>query len=117
MEAARLIGPGQVVWESAADPKLEGDGAVLIRTVNATICGSDLHNIFAGTSLETFPARHGYPGHESVGEVLESSMAGVAPGDLVLAVPDLSCCAAFAELQLVPERFVVRIDQPAKRDD
>jgi threonine dehydrogenase-like Zn-dependent dehydrogenase len=116
MEAARLVDRGQVIWETAPDPRIQ-EPAVLIRTINATICGSDLHNIFGATNLETFPCRYGYPGHESVGEVLESRVPGVEPGSLILSVPDLSCAAAFAELQVVPQRFIVPLPQSSLRDD
>jgi 2-desacetyl-2-hydroxyethyl bacteriochlorophyllide A dehydrogenase len=110
MKAARLLEPGRVEWQDAPEPTVDGPGQVLVRTKWATICGSDLHNIFAGTTLDPYPCRFGYPGHESVGEVVESTADGIEPGQLVLSVPDLSCSAAFADLQLVPERFIVPID-------
>lgn len=111
MKAARLMDNGLVIWEQAPDPELKGPGEVLIRTTSAAICGSDLHNIFAATTTETYPCRPGYPGHESVGQVVESSMPGVLPGQVILAVPDLSCAAAFAELQWLPERFVLPLPE------
>jgi threonine dehydrogenase-like Zn-dependent dehydrogenase len=96
---------------------VDGPGQVLIRTRWATICGSDLHNVFAGTTTDPYPCRFGYPGHESVGEVVESSAQGIEAGQMVLAVPDLSCAAAFADLQLVPERFIVPIPGAGHLDD
>jgi L-iditol 2-dehydrogenase len=107
VKAAQLIEPGRVECVEVPTPEDCADGEVILRTVEATICGSDLHNIFAGTSLEDYPSRPGYPGHESVGEVVLSRVPGVQPGDLILAVPDLSCSAAFAEYQVVPAHFLV----------
>jgi L-iditol 2-dehydrogenase len=112
VKAAQLIEPGRVECVDVPDPDDCADGEVILRTVEATVCGSDLHNIFAGTSLEDYPSRPGYPGHESVGEVVLSRVPGVQPGDLILAVPDLSCSAAFAEYQVVPARFIVPLPPP-----
>lgn len=114
MRAAQMLAEGEVKCVDAAVPELDAEPGVVVRTRVATVCGSDLHNVFAGTSLETLPCRPGYPGHESTGEVVASNMPGVVLGDAILAVPDLSCSAAFAEYQHVPARFVVPI--PAEKD-
>jgi L-iditol 2-dehydrogenase len=106
MRALRLIGRGKLTVDEVPVPA-PANGEVLIRTSHAAVCGSDLHTIFH--SDYTGPVRAGYPGHESVGEVLESRSSRFAPGDVVLAVPDTTCFASFADYQVVPERFLLRI--------
>ena len=106
MRTLRLVGTGRIIAEDAAVPGL-AEGEVLVRTSFASVCGSDLHNIFH--SEHAHPEPPGYPGHESVGEVVESRSARFAPGDTVLAVPDITCFASFADYQAVPERFLLKI--------
>jgi threonine dehydrogenase-like Zn-dependent dehydrogenase len=113
MRAAYLVGQGVVEWGEAPEPEPNGPNQVLVRTDVATVCGSDLHNIFAGTNADPYPCRAGFPGHESVGTVVASTSPDFSVGDAVLSVPDLSCAAAFADLQLVPDHFVV----PLPRSD
>lgn len=117
MKAAQMVADGVVICADVAQPELTATPGVVMRSTIATVCGSDLHNVFSGTSLETLPCRPGYPGHESVGEVVASNLDGVKAGDMILAVPDLSCSAAFAELEHVPARFVVPLPAGAYRDE
>jgi L-iditol 2-dehydrogenase len=53
-----------------------------------------------GTVRGNRPA--GNPGHEGVGEVVESQCDSLAPGDLVLTVPDAFAGRCFAEFQTLP---------------
>ena len=81
--AAQLVELGRVECvEAEVEPLRDGD--VLVRTRYASICGSDLHIVYDG--IETAPPQWvpGYPGHEGVGEVLESRSDALQPGDLVL---------------------------------
>lgn len=113
MRAVRLVKPGQVTVEDAAEPA-RGESTVLVRTLYASICGSDLHSIYADPEAD-FPCPPGYPGHEAVGEVVESGGSAVfAPGDLVLTVPHPREAATFAEFQVLPEQFLVGL--PAGAD-
>ena len=79
MKAARWVGLGRVECEDVPVPPV-ADGEVLVRTVYASICGSDLHEVFFETPPPSMPA--GHPGHESVGEVVESRCPGLRPGGL-----------------------------------
>lgn len=75
------------------------DGEILVRTAYASVCGSDLHAVFGHAPAQ--PAAPGYPGHESVGEVVESRCPGFEPGDYVLTAPfavDGRCLAEFQAL-------------------
>lgn len=108
MQAGRLIRPGEMVIEDVATPTLTGAGQVLVRNVVSTICGSDVHLVFAARELPDC-VRPGYPGHESVGVVAESSEPAFVEGDLVLAVPNLAHAGGFAEYQLLPSTMVLEL--------
>ena len=84
MKAARWVDLGQVVCEEVPVPSIS-DGEILVRTAYASICGSDLHQVFLSKPPPDSPP--GHPGHESVGEVVESRCAGFEPGDRVLIAP------------------------------
>lgn len=107
MRAAHLVAPGRVTVEDV-DVPVRGDSTVLIRTRLASICGSDLHSVF-GERTSVFPCMPGYPGHESVGEVIESRSDAFAPGDWVLAVPEPDESTAFAEYQSITDGFLVSL--------
>lgn len=111
MRASRLVGPGRIEVQELARPE-PADGQVLVRTLRASICGSDLKHVFGQVGPTSFPTRPGYPGHEGIGEVVESRAAGFAAGELVLTVPDGTCSATFADYQAIPSRFLV----PLPRD-
>lgn len=101
MRAARLVAPARVEVDDAPSP-VPGDGEVLVRMRAASICGSDVHVVFDGfADPEQLPARPGFPGHEGVGQVLESRSVGFEPGDLVLTVPPPAVAGCFAELQAI----------------
>jgi L-iditol 2-dehydrogenase len=106
MKAARWVDLGRVVCEDAPEPSV-ADGEILVRTVYASICGSDLHVVYGGAPPR--PAAAGYPGHESVGEVVESRCRGFEPGDLVLTVPFAVDGRCLAEFQAIPGAACVRL--------
>lgn len=108
MKASVLVRPGEVLTTSVAMPSISGNGQVLVRNLVSTICGSDVHIVFA-TDVVPETIRPGYPGHESVGVVAESSDPAFAQGDLVLAVPNLAHAGGFAEYQLLPSSMVIRL--------
>jgi L-iditol 2-dehydrogenase len=99
MKAARWVDKGRVVCEDVPAPSV-ADGQVLLRTAYASICGSDLHSVFLNTPPELGPP--GYPGHESVAEVVESRCPGFEPGDRVLTVPHAIDGRCLAEFQALP---------------
>jgi L-iditol 2-dehydrogenase len=106
MKAARWVGLGRVECEDVPVPAV-ADGEVLVRTVYASICGSDLHEVFFETPPPSMPA--GHPGHESVGEVVESRCPGLVPGDCVLTVPHAADGRCLAEFQALPGSACVRL--------
>lgn len=105
MQAARLVGPGRVVVEEVQTPSITGPGQVLVHNLVSTICGSDVHVVY-GAPVDD-GNRPGYPGHESVGVVADSSDPAYSPGDLLLAVPNLAHAGGFADYQLLPGGLVL----------
>lgn len=106
MRAARLLGRGRLEMQEVPVPEI-ADGQVLVRTRLASICGSDLKSVYSELGPAEFPCRPGFPGHEGVGDVLESRSPEFAPGDVVLTVPDRQWKATFADYQVVPAQFLV----------
>ncbi len=102
MAAARLVEPGKVVCEQA--PVFEPEqGQVVVKNLMAAICGSDLHQVFFDSFLpQNLPAEPGWPGHEGLGEVVESRFDGLQPGDKVLTVPGAGFQRCFADYQTLP---------------
>jgi L-iditol 2-dehydrogenase len=97
---------GRVVCEDAPVPSV-ADGQILLRTAYASICGTDLHSVFFNAPPQ--PGAAGYPGHESVGEVVESRCPGFEPGDCVLTVPHAADGRCLAEYQALPGSACIRL--------
>jgi L-iditol 2-dehydrogenase len=110
MKAARWVDVGRVVCEDVPAPPV-ADGQVLVRTAYASICGSDLHSVFGEPPPQ--PQEAGHPGHESVGEVVESRCPGFEPGDHVLTVPHAVDGRCLAEYQALPGSFCIRLPATA----
>lgn len=106
MKAARWVGLGRVVCDDVPVPPV-ADGEILVRTAYAAICGSDLHSVFLTQPPPSVPA--GHPGHESVGEVVESRCPGFEPGDQVLTVPFSPDGRCLAEYQAIAGASCVRL--------
>ena len=109
MRASLLRAPGIIECVEAPEPEPE-PGQVLIRTVCAALCGSDLHHVFLPLRDDSFPCPHGFPGHEGVGEVVESRAEGFAPGQAVLTVPDIGHAGCFADYQVLGPEFLLPLD-------
>lgn len=93
-----------------ADGQGPTDGQVLLDTYRSSICGSDLHLVYKkGMYRGEFPAPPGWPGHESVGTVVESRSDDFKPGDWVLAAPPPGVSRSYAERQVVAARSLVRL--------
>lgn len=75
MDAAVVVGPDLVETRRVATPTVSGPGQLVIRNLVSTICGSDVHVLRHAVAGE--PHRPGYPGHESVGVVVETSDTAV----------------------------------------
>ena len=110
MKAARWVDVGRVVCEDVPVPSV-ADGEILLRTAYASICGSDLHSVFL--SAPPRPGAAGYPGHESVGEVVESRCPGFEPGECVLTVPHAADGRCLAEFQALPGSACIRLPATA----
>lgn len=95
-----------MVCEDVPMPSV-ADGEILLRTAYASVCGSDLHVVFGGAPPQ--PGEPGYPGHESVGEVVESRCPGFEPGDFVLTVPFAVDGRCLAEYQVLPGSACIRL--------
>ena len=108
MRAARLVEPGRIVCEETEVRPLN-QGELLVKTLRASICGSDLHVVFMGLTMFPPPAPPGFPGHEGVGEVVESLDGQFAAGDLVLTCPWPTEAGCFAEYQTISAGFCLKL--------
>ena len=83
-----VVYPGRIAVE-AADIPAPGPDEVLVRTLAAGVCGSDLHAARGRHPFVPLPYR---PGHEVVG-VIEAVGSAVEemPGQRVIVEPDLPC--------------------------
>jgi L-iditol 2-dehydrogenase len=106
VKAARWVDVGRVVCDEAPVPAV-ADGQLLVRTAYASICGSDLHSVFLNVPPQ--PSAAGHPGHESVGEVVESRCRGFEPGDRVLTVPHAAAGRCLAEFQSLPGSACIQL--------
>jgi len=107
--AGQMVELGRVEFvEAPVEPLRDGD--LLVRSRLASICGSDLHVVNHG--IDTAPELWvpGYPGHEGVGEVVESRAPGFAAGDRVLVAPPVPQSRCFAEWQRVRAGSTVRLE-------
>lgn len=108
MRAARLVENGRMACE--ATPMFEPEeGQVVVKNQMAAICGSDLHQVFFGAYGVKMPAEPGWPGHEGVGEVIESRYEGLKPGDKVLTVPGAGFQRCFADYQTLPGHWCLQL--------
>ncbi len=99
MKAGQVVAPERIEIVEAERPDLALERTnpdalrdlVLVRTVNAAICGSD-HPLFTGPA--NYPAPPGLSLHESIGIIEKSWANGCREGDLVLALPQGSSAMA-----------------------
>jgi L-iditol 2-dehydrogenase len=107
VRAGQVVGPGRFEVVEVPDP-VPDDGQILVAMRSASICGSDLHRVFA-TDPTPFPLPPGRPGHEGVGRVVESRSPLHSPGDWVLTVPVAGDGGAYAELAVVGGDFAIAL--------
>jgi len=115
MRASLLRAPGAIECVETAEPE-PAPGQVLVKMVCASLCGSDLHHVFLPLLDNAFPCPHGYPGHEGVGEVVESRAEGFAAGQAVLTVPDIGHAGCFADYQVLGPEFMLPLDSAMARE-
>jgi L-iditol 2-dehydrogenase len=114
LRAAFVPEPGRVEVGDFPVPVAGADGEVVVRMERASICGSDVHAVYHGFHNPEWLGRPGYPGHEGVGEIVDSRSARFPTGVRVLTVPVGSAGGCFAEYQLLDEDHVVPL--PADGD-
>ena len=111
MRAGRMVGVNDMRCEEAPIPAIEAD-QILVKTRMASICGSDLHVVCHGAGIRfDMPCKHGYPGHEGIGEVVESNHAGVAVGTEVLCFPNAAYSEGFSEYQRMHGKYVLPLPE------
>ena len=107
MRATRMVDVGQMICEEIEIPDIS-DSQVLIKSEMASICGSDLHVVMMGAGLNhAFPCPHGYPGHEGIGQIVESKVSGLDEGQHVLTFPNPPVGECFNEYQRVGANYCV----------
>jgi len=115
MRAAVVVEKGVVRCDEVEIPR-PAIGEVLVRTRAASICGSDLHMVNTGWAMHAFPAIAGHPGHEAVGEVVESLSDKFASGDVVLTTPHIWNSRCFADYQVVDDAHVLKLEPDVDLD-
>jgi L-iditol 2-dehydrogenase len=116
MRVGRLVAKGQMVCEQVTI-RPPDEGELLVKTLQASICGSDLHVIYDDVAMFDPPAPPGFPGHEAIGEVIESRSARFSTGDRVLTCPWPDVAGCFADYQTISAAFCLplpRYDGPVE---
>ena len=108
MRAAVAADLGIIRCEEVQVPSIDGN-EVLVHTLAASICGSDLHMLDTGWAMHAFPAMAGHPGHEAMGQVVQSRSDRIAEGDLVLTIPHIWNSRCFADYQAVDDAHVLKL--------
>jgi threonine dehydrogenase-like Zn-dependent dehydrogenase len=89
MRQLTYVGPDELDWREAPEPRLDSDVGALVRPVAVATCDLDAL-IIAGTS----PFQPPFPlGHECVAEVIDvgDGVSSIAPGELVSVPFQISC--------------------------
>ena len=108
MRAARMVELGRMACEEIAVTPPQPE-ELLVRNNLSAICGSDLHIVFDGIVTMPDGAPHGWPGHEGVGEVIESRDDNFKPGDRVLTCPSGPNSRCFADFQTIPGAMCLKL--------
>lgn len=90
MKALQLVSPRTFNVVDAPMPNL-GDGVperMVIRTRWVSMCGSDIPFFTGSKRHGNYPYAPGFPIHECVGQVIESTSVSLQPGDHVIAIPE-----------------------------
>jgi L-iditol 2-dehydrogenase len=110
MRAGRLVDVGQMVCEET-EVWAPGEGDLVVKSSYASICGSDLHFVCHGVDLPPMPCNHGFPGHEGIGQVVESHHPDFSPGDVVLTVPNAAVGTCFNEYQTIGASYCLTVPE------
>lgn len=116
MRAATITAPGVVEVRDFEVPQVTARGQLLVRMLRASICGSDVHSAYHDFHNPVALGLPGYPGHEGVGEVVQSQSDSIPVGALVLTVPVGNIGGCFAEYQLITDSQVIVLPDDADID-
>jgi L-iditol 2-dehydrogenase len=106
-----MVGVNDMRCVETEIPPIEAD-QILVKTHMASICGSDLHVVCHGAGVGyPLPCKHGYPGHEGIGEVVASNHAGVEVGTHVLCFPFAGTAEGFSEYQRMHGKYVLPLPE------
>ncbi|HEX9115107.1 MAG TPA: zinc-binding dehydrogenase [Anaerolineae bacterium] len=116
MPALQLVRPRAFAEVETPIPVLAAAGfpALLVRTLWASMCGSDIPKYTGNKRLQTYPLPPGAPMHECLGQVEESTSGEFVPGDIVVAVPEADrglaqfFVARASKAVLLPPRLAAR---------
>ncbi len=115
MRSGQMFGVNDMRCVEIDKPTIEDDRTVLVRTKMASICGSDLHTVCHGAGIRhQFPCPHGYPGHESIGEIVESPDGTLVPGTRVLCFPNPPVAEGFSEFQRIAPSYMLALPGTAE---
>jgi L-gulonate 5-dehydrogenase len=95
MLAVSVRSPQQLEARDLPAPERPGPGEVLLKTVRAGICGSDIHILHGSNPFARYPR---IIGHEFAGTVVEAGTGvdGLKSGDRVVVDPVVSCGHCYA---------------------
>jgi L-gulonate 5-dehydrogenase len=95
MLAVSVQSPHHLEVRDVATPEEPGPGEVLLRTIRAGICGSDIHIFHGSNPFARYPR---VIGHEFAGviEAVGAGVEGLAPGDRAVVDPVVSCGHCYA---------------------
>lgn len=111
MRATRIPEKGKIICETVEVVPPE-DGEVLVETIWAAICGSDLHVLHSKVPLPERKSQPGFPGHEGIGVVKESRHPDFKPGDRVLTVPSRpNRTGTFVDIQTIMGKFLIHLPE------
>jgi L-iditol 2-dehydrogenase len=110
MKAAVVAGLGDISCREVPMPVPRFSQA-LVRMNMASICGTDLHYVFAGWPRDNWPLAPGEPGHEGIGVVVDPGGSGFAEHQRVLTVPNIWEARNFAEYQAVSSHFLLPLPE------
>jgi len=110
MRAAHAVKLKTVICKEVPVPKLDED-LVLVKPKLSSICGSDLHVVNMGYTgyASDFPLPYGAPGHEGLGEIIDSRSTNFTTGETVLTVPNIYSSKTFADYQIIEPKYLVKL--------
>lgn len=116
VRAATIRTPNILELDDFAVPQVAASGQLLVKMLRASVCGSDVHCLYHGMHNPDALGMPGHPGHEGVGEVVESRSERFPVGSRVLTVPQGNLGGCFAEYQLLDDAHVVALPDDADLD-